>query len=59
MNLITIPEDKLLDTPDEILFSIANHNLQELDIDLNEPPTTTPEEISIRYKELMLIASLL
>ena len=56
MSLLLIPEDKLLDAPDEVLFEAAETILQALDIDFDShEPLYSNEELDRRYQELLKI----
>lgn len=54
MTSLLIPEDKLLDVPDEVLFSVAKSILQVLHIKAKElQPTTSDEELDDRYQNFL------
>ena len=54
MTSLLIPEDKLLDVPDELLFSAAKSILQVLHIKAEElQPTTSDEELDDRYQNFL------
>ena len=56
MSLLLIPEDKLLDVPDEVLFEAAEAILQELGIDFDSHELLySDEELDRRYQELLKI----
>lgn len=51
MNLYTIPEDKLLDFPEDQLVALAAYNLMVLDIDSIKK--SAPEHIEMQYQMLV------
>ena len=54
MKPLLIPEDKLLDVPDEILFAEVKTILQELNIsDDDLKRTLSDEELNIRYNHFL------
>lgn len=53
MNLYTIPEDKLLDFPEDQLVALAAYNLMVLDIDSIKIKKSTPEHIDKQYQMLI------
>lgn len=50
--LCYIPEDRLLDFPEDVLEAVAAYNMMVLDFDPDEAPEHTAEEIKERYAEL-------
>lgn len=52
MDLITIPEDQLLDMPEDQLEALAYYNLLILDVDFSEN-SITPEHVKEQYEKLM------
>lgn len=52
MDLVTIPEDQLLDVPEDQLEALAYYNLLILDIDFSEK-SITPEHIKEQYEKLI------
>lgn len=54
MTSLLIPEDKLLDVPDEVLFSAAKLILQTLHIKTEDlQPTTPTEELDKHYQRFL------
>ena len=51
MTLYTIPEDKLLNTPENVLVALAAYNLMVLDIDFAEK--SAPEHVEMQYEKLL------
>lgn len=57
MKPLLIPEDKLLDVPDEILLAEVETILQELNIsDDDLKRTLSDEELNIRYNHFLKLA---
>lgn len=57
MKPLLIPEDKLLDVPDEILLAEVKTILQELNIsDDDLKRTLSDEELNIRYNHFLKLA---
>lgn len=58
MTNLLIPEDKLLDAPDETLFKAADKILQLLNINFEDKTISyTDEELNSRYDELLRIVN--
>ena len=54
MTPLLIPEDKLLDVPDEVLFAEVETILQELNISKDElKRTSSDEELNIHYQHFL------
>lgn len=57
MTPLLIPEDKLLDVPDEVLFAEVETILQELNVNLDTPePSYSNKELDERYNEFLKVA---
>lgn len=57
INYPSLSEDELLDIPDEMLIRMADSVLRKLNINVNEKPSYSPEEIDARYDEFLKLAT--
>lgn len=51
--LYTIPEDELLDVPEEELAEMADRIVEDFDVDLKAEPIYTEQELDKKYKQFL------
>ena len=53
VSLYTIPEDELLDVPEEDLAEMADWIMEDFGVDLTAEPGYTDQELNEKYKQFL------